>query len=205
MASKVPVDTTVARKLGHELREYAGAALYLFVCFGTLNLYREAILNAHGVSYWSYGWGAVNALILAKFVLIGQAVHLGERYATRRLIYVIAVKALLFLAFLFVLSFIENAIVGFVQGQSLSASFDTFGGTLPQLLATCLVMLLILIPYLAFRELNEALGQDGLRKLLLEPRAGHQSDRSRERPFTAESPEPPRSSRSSSHAGSSPD
>lgn len=102
--------------------------------------------------------------------------HLGERYATRRLIYVIAVKAVLFLAFLFVLSFIENAIVGFIHGQSLSASFATFGGTLPQLLATCLVMLLILIPYLAFQELNEALGEGGLRNLLLEPRAGNQSD-----------------------------
>src|SRR5579863_6559783 len=112
MASKVPVATTAARKLGHELREFAVAALYLYACFGALNLYREAILNAHRVSYSSYGWGAINALILAKFILIGQALHLGERYAIRRLIYVIAVKAVLFLIFLFVLSFIENAIVG---------------------------------------------------------------------------------------------
>ncbi len=180
MASKVPVATTAARKLGHELREYAVAALYLYVYLVALNLYRQAILNAHGVSYSSYGWGAINALILAKFILIGQAFHLGERYATHRLIYVIAVKAVLFLIFLFVLSFIENAIVGFIHGQSLSASSATFGGTLPQLLATCLVMLLILIPYLAFRELNEALGEGGLRKLLSEPRAGNQSDRRRQ-------------------------
>jgi hypothetical protein len=176
---KSTVATTVAQKLGHELREYALVSLYLWICFGAINLYKEAILNAHGVSYWAYGWGAVNALILGKFILIGQAVHLGERYAMRRLVYAIAVKALLFLAFLVVLSFIENAIVGFIHGQSLSASFDTFGGTLSQLLATCLVMLVILIPYLAFRELNEALGEGGLRKLLLEPRAGHHEAKSR--------------------------
>ena len=174
MASKVPVAATAARKLGHELREYAAAALYLYVCFGALNLYKEAVLNAHGVSFSSYGLGAVNSLILAKFILIGQAFHLGERYATRRVIYVIGVKALLFLALLFVLSFIENVILGFIHGQRLAASFATFGGTLPQLLATCLVMLLILVPYLAFRELNEALGEGGLRKLLLESRAGNQ-------------------------------
>ena len=78
MASKAPVAATVARKLGRELREFAVAALYLCVCFGALNLYREAILNAHGVSFSSYGWGAVNALSLAKFILIGQAFHIGD-------------------------------------------------------------------------------------------------------------------------------
>src|SRR5579863_40712 len=180
MASKVPVATTIARKLGDELREYAVAALYLYVCFGALNLYREAILNAHGVSYSSYGWGAINALVLAKFMLVGQAMPLGDRHARRRLIYVILVKVVLLLIFLFVLSSIESAIVGFVHGQSLYASLAAFGGTLPQLLATCLIMLLILIPYVAFRELNAALGQGGLSKLLLEPGAAHQSDRSRE-------------------------
>jgi hypothetical protein len=180
MASKVPVVTTFAQRLGQELREYALAALYLFICFGALNLYREAILNAHDVSYLSYGWGAINALILAKFILIGQAVHLGERYVTRRLIYAIVVKAVLFLTLLFVLSLIEHAIVGLFHGQSISASLATFGGTVPELLATCLVMLLILIPYLASRELNEALGEGGLRKLLLESGAARQPDRSRE-------------------------
>ena len=58
MASKVPVVTTAARKLGHELCEFAVAALYLYGCFGALNLYREAILNAHRVSYSSYDWRA---------------------------------------------------------------------------------------------------------------------------------------------------
>jgi len=53
MASKVSVATTAARKLGHELRDFAVAALYLYACFRALNLHREAILNAHGVSYSS--------------------------------------------------------------------------------------------------------------------------------------------------------
>jgi hypothetical protein len=172
MAGRVPMPTTVAQRLGRELREYTAATLYLYISFGALNLYRQAILNAHGVSYSAYGWGAINALILAKFILIGQAVHLGERYATRRFVFIIAVKALLFLALLLVLSFIENAIVGLIHGQSLAVSLASFGGTLPQLLATCLVMLLILIPYLTFQELNEALGEGGLRKLLLETRVG---------------------------------
>ncbi|HLY03025.1 MAG TPA: hypothetical protein VKR56_11105 [Candidatus Cybelea sp.] len=169
--------TSVARKLEHELREYAVAVLYLTVCFGAINFYSDALLNAHGVSYWSYGWGLIKALILAKFILVGQTLHLGERYATRRFIYVVAVKALVFLVFLVILSFVENAIVGFFHGQGLSASSATFGGTLPLLLATCLIMLLILIPFLAFRELNEALGEGGLRKLLFEPRAGRRRAR----------------------------
>jgi hypothetical protein len=174
MTSKMP--TTVARKLGHELYEYGLVSLYLWVCFGALNLYQEAILNAHGVSYASFGWGAINALILAKFILIGEALHIGDRYATRRFIYVVAVKSSLLLLFLFVLTVVEHTIVGLIHGQSLTMAFATLGGgALPQILATCFVMLLILIPYVAFRELNEVLGEGGLRKLLLEPRAGLRS------------------------------
>jgi hypothetical protein len=48
---------------------------------------------------------------------------------------------------------------------------------LPQILANCVIMLLILIPYLAFRELDQVLGEGRLWQILFEYRAGTQSGR----------------------------
>ena len=74
---------------------------------------------------------------------------------------------------LFVLSIIEEAIVAVIHGRPISAAvIDVGGGTLPETLASCLIMLLILIPYVAFRELSEVLGEGRLRQILLDYRTG---------------------------------
>jgi hypothetical protein len=84
---------------------------------------------------------------------------------------------------LLVLSVIEGAVVGVVHGRTFAASLaEVAGGTLPQILASCLIMLLILIPYLTFREINEVLGEGKLRQILFEHRAGPQSGRRHEHP-----------------------
>ncbi len=133
----------------------------------------RAILRGEGVGYLPYGAAAIKALILGKFILIGHAAGLGDRYRKRRPLHVIMHKSLLFVTMLLALSIVEEVVVGFIHGQTAAASLAAFaGGTLLQVLAVCLVMLLILIPYIAFRELNEALGEGKLLKILLEPRAG---------------------------------
>jgi hypothetical protein len=47
---------TVAQRAKHELWEYALLSAYLYVCFGALILYKMAILNGEGVSYFPSGW-----------------------------------------------------------------------------------------------------------------------------------------------------
>jgi hypothetical protein len=176
MASNIPSAGTVGRRLGHEMQQFVLIFAYLYVCFGALIGYKMAILSAQGISYTPYGLAAIKALVLAKFILMGHAVRVGDRYKRRRFIYVVVHKSFQFLLMLLVLSVIEEAIVGFVHGRMIGASLtDVAGGTIPQLLATCLIMLLILIPYLAFRELNVVLGEGRLRQILLDYRTGYQS------------------------------
>jgi hypothetical protein len=174
MESKLPPTATVASRAVHELLQYAYVSAYLYVCFGAILLYKTAILKGEGVSYLPYGVAVIKALILGKFILIGHAVGLGDRYQLRRRLYVIIHKSLLFLVMLLVLSIVEEVVVGLVHGQTAAASLAAFGGgTLVQVLAECAVMLLILIPYVAFRELNEAMGEGKVLQILLEPHAGH--------------------------------
>jgi len=176
MSDKRSSVIAVGRKLGHELQKFAVIFIYLYVCFGALMLYKTAILREQGIDYAPYGFAVIKALLLAKFILMGHMAKLGERYKRRRFILVVAHKSLLFLIMLFVLTFIEEAVVGVVHGRTIGASLaDVAGGTLPQILAVCVIMLLILIPYLAFRELDEVLGEGRLRQILLDYRIGPQS------------------------------
>lgn len=166
-------DATRGRRLRHELIQYGLISAYLYVCFGALILYKVAILRGVGISYTPYGLAAVKALILAKFMLLGHATRIGDRYRRRRLVHVIIHKSILFLLLLFVLSAIEEVVAGVLHGRSIGASLAGLGGgTLWQLLATCLIMLLILVPYIAFREVSAALGEGGLLQLLLHHRDG---------------------------------
>lgn len=169
VANNNPSIKTIAQRAKHELHEYALLSLYLFVCFGALILYKVAILGEEGISYLPSGLAAIKALILAKFIMLGNMIRLGSRRAGGRIVYVIANKALLYLILLIVLSIIEEVIVGLVHGRSIAASLAEFGGDkLFQTLATSLIMLLILIPYVASRELNVALGEGRLWALLFE-------------------------------------
>jgi hypothetical protein len=163
----------LGRRVRHELVQFAVISAYLYVCFGAEILYKTAILNAEGISYAPYGLAAVKALILAKFMLVGEAARLGDRYKSRRVIYIILHKSLLFLLLLLVLSEIEEALSGIAHGQTIDTVLTEMGGSaLWQTGASSLIVLLILIPYIAFREISAALGEDRLRQLLLAHRQG---------------------------------
>ncbi len=173
MGSKHSSTKAVGRKLGHEMLELGLIFAYLYVCLGTIILYKMTILHGQGIDYEPYGLAAIKAFLLAKFILIGHAAKVGDRYRRRRFIFVVAYKSFVFLLILLVLSIIEEAIVAVIHGRPISASVvDVAGGTLPETLASCLIMLLILIPYLAFRELSEVLGEGRLRQILLDYRTG---------------------------------
>lgn len=161
----------VAQRLKHELRHYLLLATYLYVCFGALILYKMAMLGAQGVTYLPLGLPIIKALVLAKFMLLGKAIRLGESPGSSRVIHHIAYKALLYLLLLIVLSALEEAVLGLVHGRSIAATIAEVGGDkLAQILATSFVMLLILVPYIAITELDSALGNGKLREALFKNR-----------------------------------
>lgn len=149
-----------------ELRSYTVIAGYLFVCFSVLMFY-ESTLHARGAGVFSLATAAVKALILGKFILIGEAVGVGDRTRAPRLAGAILAKSLKFLLLLIVLTVIEELIVGRVHGVGFAqtlAGYET--RSLLQVLAKCLVGMLILLPFVAFKEVSRVLGPGVLRRML---------------------------------------
>lgn len=159
--------TRLAHRLAHELKQYTAASIYLYICLGALLLYKGAVLQAEGISYAPYGLAAIKALILGKFMLVGHALRIGDGHIGKPLIYPILHKTFAFLALLLILDVLEEVIVGLIHGRSIvGAIAEIAGGTWLQILATCLLFLLILVPYFAYREVSQYLGESTMRRIL---------------------------------------
>ncbi|MGL4543619.1 MAG: hypothetical protein ACRCUI_14035, partial [Polymorphobacter sp.] len=75
--------TSKKAKLKHELTALWWAFLYLFIMFGMLRLYGDVLLEKNNIADIKYGTAAINALIFAKVILIGDWMRLGERGGER--------------------------------------------------------------------------------------------------------------------------
>jgi hypothetical protein len=74
----------------------------------------------------------------------------------------------LFLGLLVLLTIIEEIIVGLVHGHSLGQAVATLAEhPWPETLASCFLMLLVLIPLVTVTEVSRTLGPGALRQLLL--------------------------------------
>jgi hypothetical protein len=155
-----------------ELREFAILAVYLFICFTALAAFKAAILRAYGVSFAPWVLAAIKALVSAKFLLIGRMFGVGDGLAKKHpLIISTLYRSSTFLVVLVFLTATEEIILGHLRGESVADSLaDLAGGTLWQVIATSFIVLLILVPWFAFRAIGEVIGDETLVRLFFEPR-----------------------------------
>ena len=64
----------------------------------------------------------------ASFCSIGQAIHLGERFKHKPLIYVVLYKSVIFLIVLVALSFLEEIIVGAIHDRTAIETISEIAG-----------------------------------------------------------------------------
>jgi hypothetical protein len=151
----------LAQRARHELFAYLAVSGYLLVWFSSVMFYKATILGSVGIPFAPFGLAAVKALILGKFILVLEALRIGERRGRGGVLaFEIAKEALLFTLLLIVLSIAEELIVGYFHGQEAREALrELGGGTVPQAIATGILIFLVLLPYLAFRRLALASGE----------------------------------------------
>lgn len=166
------------QRAADEAKRYLAFATYLIVVFGTLILFSINIYARidrdipHYPGYHFYALGLLNALILAKFMLIAEAtklgsLNLGRRIGHRPLVYVVLYRALLFTAVLVAAYGLEEVLVGAWHGRAPSAVLPEVAGGPRGVLTFAWVMFVVLLPYFAFQAIDRALGTGRLRDLLL--------------------------------------
>jgi hypothetical protein len=176
MTAMAASKASIGERVVGELKEFLAVAAYLFVCFSALAYLKFAILQAQDVAFAPFGFAAAKALICAKFMSIGHALHLGERHKSRALIWPTLYRSLVFVALLFVLNVIEEIVVGLIRHRAVTDSISEFGGgTIQQLVATSFMVFLVLVPFFAFRSLGEVVGEQNLIRVFLHSRHPNES------------------------------
>jgi hypothetical protein len=79
-----------------EFKMFWAIAIYLALMLVAFTSYRRLIPSESGISYLHYGTGVIEALILAKVILIGQALGLGKRFENAPLYVSVLFKAAVF-------------------------------------------------------------------------------------------------------------
>lgn len=153
-------------KAAAEFKALAALSLYLYICLGAVVLFKSAVLRGAGIDYAIWGIAAVKAVLLAKFMLVGHALHVGKKFRDKPLIWPTLYRALAFLVVLLILTTLEELIVGVIHRRAVADSLsDVVGPTFLQGIAVCLIMFLILVPYSAFTCLGDTLGERELFRL----------------------------------------
>ena len=175
---------TLKQKAYHELKEFFGIALYLWVILALFQFYRSLLLREEHMSVVAHqGFAVINALALAKVILIAKALHLGEWADDWPLIYRSLFKSALFTIVLACFKILEDAGLGMYRGKSFQESIaDLGGGTFNGILCVSLIMFVMLIPFFVLTELQGVLGEGKLMQLFFRPRSSFT-------PATAQSPD----------------
>ena len=155
--------TNLKKKAIHEGQEFAGIFLYLAFFFCAVVTYSLVLLGKFQVSYFGYGSALINALVIAKVILIGEYAHLGKKQEERPLVLSALYKAFLFTLLVFGFHVVEEVIKTLVDGDKLASAFHEI--RLDILICRSLVVFCTFIPLFAFRELQRVLGEDKFRAI----------------------------------------
>jgi hypothetical protein len=149
-----------------ETRKLFNIFLYIWILLSLFSLHKALIFNENILTY-QLGCAFINAWALAKVVLIGQRLSLGDRFRGKPLVNAIMFQAAIFAITLLIFYIIEETLIGTWHGKTFVESIPAIGdGTLQAIIITVIIMFFALIPFYAFTGLEQVIGRDILRKLL---------------------------------------
>ena len=152
--------------------EYWINVAYLAVILATFTQYRRFLLAGYDISYTNYGVAMIEALILAKVIMIGAVLRLGRGLEHKPLIYPTLYKTVVFTVFVAVFTLMEHTIKGLLTGKGFTGGLvDYFAKGPHEFFAWCLMIFVAFIPFFCVEELGRVLGRDKITALFFRKRA----------------------------------
>ncbi len=155
-----------------QLKQFLIVFFYLWLIFALFDAQKAIILAREHIEFTGYGFAFINAMALAKFMMIAREVNLADNiFRDKPLIYPTLLKSLVFAILLVCLRILEEVIVHLFKGQSLGESLSALGDRNAKIVfAAGVIMFVMLIPFFAFTELSRHFGEGRLGRLFLHSR-----------------------------------
>lgn len=145
-----------------EFKELWIITFYLALFFVSFTFYRRTILAEAGVTYLHYGVALVQALVIAKFVMIGKALGLYKLVDRGPLIVSVIARAIVFTVLVIVFGVIEHIVEGLVHKKDwASIVHGLLEGGVDELFARAIMLFISFMPFFAFWEIGQLLGGRG--------------------------------------------
>jgi hypothetical protein len=158
---------TIRQRAYDEFVRFIVLFLYLWVLLGIFVIIEDIILRQEGRSLASQGFAFINALVLAKVMLVFEDLDLGRWLERRPLIYPILFETSVLTIFFLCFHAAEKVIEGLIRGQTIAASLPKIGGGgFIGVTSVAVILFVALIPFFAFRNLRRVLGADRINELL---------------------------------------
>jgi hypothetical protein len=163
---------SLKEKVVHEVVEYWINVCYLTLVFAAFTQYRRFLLASYDITYTNYGFAVIEALVLAKVIMIGEVARLGRGLERKPLIYPTIYKTVVFTLFVAVFTLIEHGVKGLWSGEGLTGGLvDFLGKGSDEILANSLIVFVAFIPFFGVKELGRVLGEEKIRALFFRRRA----------------------------------
>ena len=153
-------------KIVHEMVEYFFNFVYLAFFLVAFTWYRRLILAEYAIPYSDYWMPLVEAAVLAKVIMVGDLMRLGQGLRRTPLLVPTLYRTVVFSALVGVFSVLEHTVSGLLHGKGLAEGLTELASKgRYELLARCVVIFGAFVPFFAFKELEGVVGQDKLRGL----------------------------------------
>ena len=119
------------------------------------------VLAEYQIAYVRYGMSVLEALVLAKVILIGDVLRIGRRFEDKPLIVPTLYKTVVFTLWVGLFTVLEHTIEGLIRGHGWAAGIEEIVSKGKYaFLGRCLVTFFTFIPFFAFRELERVKGRN---------------------------------------------
>ncbi len=168
----------IKHKVVEETERMLVYTVYLTLVLGSFAIYRRLVLAEYEINYFNYGAAVIEALILAKVILIGEAFHFGERYSGRPLPLIVPTvyKSVVFGLLVAVFFVLEHFVTGAIHRDDLAQIWaDLFSKGRNEMIGKVIMMTVAFLPFFAFRELEKTFGGVDFMKLFFHRPAAESS------------------------------
>ncbi len=152
--------STLKEKAAEEFRLMLLITVYLAAFFVAFHVYRILISRELGVATFRFGFAIIEALVIAKVILIGKAIGIEKKTSRRMLAFATLRASVLYALLVAVFAVFEHVVEGLLKGRTLAASVEEMlSQGIYEILARTLVLFVAFIPFFAIWELDRALGE----------------------------------------------
>jgi hypothetical protein len=154
--------------LAHEMFEYFFNFAFLAFFLIAFAWYRRLLLASYHIQYYGYWAPLIEAAVLAKVIMIGDALHMGRGFQNKPLIVPTIYNTIVFSVLVVLFSVIEHVVGALFRGKRASEGIAELTTTGWQgLLAWYVLIIVAFLPFFTMKEIERVFGEEKIRGMFL--------------------------------------